>query len=292
MVSKSIALIQEMEPMALRMDSRGYCVCSSFGKDSVALVELFIQAGVKFFVQHNITGIDPPPLVYFARQEIERLENMGIGVFVVKPRISMFDLIVHKGMPPTRLIRYCCKEFKERRIPENRDCFHSFGVRKSESATRNSREALEVVHNRRMHLGRRFDLDMSEQEAQLVFSEETIKGEVMLFDENSEKRKQFESCTIKGIRAINPMIAWTDDLLWDFIKSNSVPYCELYDQGYSRLGCVGCPNNSQRKHEMKVFNFERYYLNAFEKMLRVWQDKGQPRDWKTAQEVMDWWLEK
>ena len=34
-------------------------------------------------------------------------------VIVDKAGITMWDLIVKKGMPPTRMVRYCCDVFKE-----------------------------------------------------------------------------------------------------------------------------------------------------------------------------------
>lgn len=38
-----------------------------------------------------------------------------------------------------------------------------------------------------------------------------------------------------------PICYWTDEDVWAFIKSRNLPYCELYDQGFKRLGCIGCP---------------------------------------------------
>lgn len=84
-LKNSIELLQYYEPLALQADPRGYCACSSFGKDSVALLEIFRQSGVKHFVRWNITGIDPPELVYFAREQCKKLEARGINVFAPKP---------------------------------------------------------------------------------------------------------------------------------------------------------------------------------------------------------------
>ncbi len=37
-----------------------------------------------------------------------------------------------------------------------------------------------------------------------------------------------------------PLIHWTWDEIWDYIKSNDVPYNELHDQNYPSIGCTYC----------------------------------------------------
>lgn len=280
-VENSIKLIQEYEPLALEMDPRGYCVCSSFGKDSVALIKIFQLANVKFFIQYNVTGVDPPELSTFARQEIKRLENENVETISIKPRYSMRDLIIKNGVPPTRLMRYCCSELKERRIPETRNCFFSFGVRKAESVNRSKREALEVItSNKKNKVTVAIDLN---EEPQL-----------MLFNDNDDKRKLFENCTIKGVRAINPIIYWSDEQLWQFIKDYDIPYCKLYDKGFKRLGCLGCPmagKSGIKELEINYPQFKQYYIKSFDDMLEHWKEKGQPRRWKTGLEVYNWWVD-
>lgn len=57
---EAIRMIREFEPLAIRNDPRGYCVCTSEGKDSRVLGHLMRRAGVRHFYLHSITGIDPP----------------------------------------------------------------------------------------------------------------------------------------------------------------------------------------------------------------------------------------
>jgi phosphoadenosine phosphosulfate reductase len=91
-------------------------VAYSSGKDSDVLLDLVIKSGVAFKVQHNHTTADAPETVYHIREVFKRLNARGITATVNYPEISMWRLIERKGMPPTRLVRYCCQHLKERGV--------------------------------------------------------------------------------------------------------------------------------------------------------------------------------
>ncbi len=43
-----------------------------------------------------------------------------------------------------------------------------------------------------------------------------------------------------GIIKVNPIIEWTWEKTWDYIKNNNVPYNKLHDMGYPSIGCEPC----------------------------------------------------
>ena len=117
---------------------------------------------------------------------------------------------------------------------------------------------------------------------------------------------------------INPIIDWTTDEIWEFLKEYEIPYCSLYDEGFRRLGCIGCPMGSP---EQRLREFERWpkyknlYMLAFEKMIanrggyEVETDAGGHHGWlynrelqrsvrggrkdftdMTPEEIVDWWI--
>jgi len=60
-----------------------------------------------------------------------------------------------------------------------------------------------------------------------------------------------QSVTRKGLQAvewdknfnlikINPLRDWTEEMLWDYIRSNNIPYNPLHDKGYPSIGCQPC----------------------------------------------------
>lgn len=90
----------------LRMigSNNGFTVADSGGKDSSVLTHIAMKAGCPFEVVHNHTTVDAPETVYFIREKFKRLRAAGIKAEIVMPKETMWQLIVRKKTPPTRLI--------------------------------------------------------------------------------------------------------------------------------------------------------------------------------------------
>jgi phosphoadenosine phosphosulfate reductase len=43
-----------------------------------------------------------------------------------------------------------------------------------------------------------------------------------------------------GIIKVNPLINWSEEDVWDFIKQNRIPYNTLHDKGFPSIGCLPC----------------------------------------------------
>jgi len=43
-----------------------------------------------------------------------------------------------------------------------------------------------------------------------------------------------------GLEKFNPLAAWTESEVWNYIRAERVPYNRLYDQGYRSIGCAPC----------------------------------------------------
>ena len=39
---------------------------------------------------------------------------------------------------------------------------------------------------------------------------------------------------------INPLLEWSETQVWDYIKTNNIPYNKLHDQGFPSIGCQPC----------------------------------------------------
>lgn len=112
--------------------------------------------------------------------------------------------------------------------------------------------------------------------------------------EESPKRSKLPMVGFwKGKIMIRPIIDWSTEDIWEFIKGNNLPYCELYDKGWERLGCIGCPLNSKSQvKELEAYpKYRKLYIRAFDRMLKEREKKGKKTTWKNGEEVMAWWID-
>ena len=117
----------------------------SGGKDSDVLLNLAETClkATQFEVLNSHTTVDAPETVRHIRETFKRLESDGVKTTIDYhvqedgTRLTMWNLIPQKLMPPTRIVRYCCQVLKETGTP-NRIC--ALGVRAAESTKRQGRD--------------------------------------------------------------------------------------------------------------------------------------------------------
>jgi len=72
--------------------------------------------------------------------------------------------------------------------------------------------------------------------------------------EESRARSRYgivRHCRAQAKWLISPLLAWSEEEVWAFHAREGLPHCGLYDEGWSRLGCVICPFNMQAKESME-----------------------------------------
>lgn len=257
----------------------GYYLAFSGGKDSVVIKALADMAGVKYDAHYNLTSVDPPELVRFVKSfddvQIDRPKDKD------GKQITMWNLIARKTMPPTSLVRYCCDYIKEN-AGDGR--LTITGVRWAESARRknNQGEVTIMTPNRKT----------KEELLESKDFADTQKGGVVLYNDNANSRKLVEQCYKHSRTTVNPIIDWSDEDVWEFIHECNIPYCKLYDEGYKRLGCIGCPmaHKSQIEELEKNPKYKQAYLRAFKRMLKNCKERGLTPTWENEEEVYKWWI--
>jgi phosphoadenosine phosphosulfate reductase len=227
-VDLAIARMREFEP------PEGYYLAFSGGKDSLCLKVLADLAGVKYDAHYSLTTVDPPELVRYIRTEHP-------DVAIDRPPLSMWELVVSNGSPPTRTQRDCCAQLKER---GGLGRLVLTGIRAEESQRRRARPMV-------------------------------------------------EQCYKVGKRFLHAIIDWTEGDVWSFIRERNLPYCQLYDEGFKRVGCILCPFQREGLRARDAERWPKYvaaYVRAFDRMLVARAAKGRETYWKDGADVMRWWL--
>ncbi len=95
---------------------------------------------------------------------------------------------------------------------------------------------------------------------------------MIFLDDNEETRKTVEYCYQKRRTTLNPIIDWEEEDVWEFLNDVvKVPHCSLYDEGFTRLGCIGCPLQGRENMKRDFERWPRYkelYIRAFDQMIK------------------------
>lgn len=263
----------------------------SGGKDSEVLVDLAFKSGIEFEIWNSHTTVDAPETVYHIREQFKRWRKMGIRCHIQYPeikgeRISMWSLILKKGMMPTARLRYCCDVLKE---TINSKRMVGTGIRKAESTKRHNRTAFEYIASTKDK-----SIYKSSEEASEVFQED--------IDNNPYGECRFITAAKKNRKlVVNPIIDWTDNDVWEYIHAANLKYNPLYDEGFKRIGCVGCPlgGKSHMEREFERYpKYEKMYRRICQKLYEKHMAEGKPFCFdkertiaaKNGDEIFDWWI--
>ena len=51
---------------------------------------------------------------------------------------------------------------------------------------------------------------------------------------------------------LNPLINWSEDDVWNYIKENKVPYNKLHDNGFPSIGCEPCTRAIKQGEDIRA----------------------------------------
>lgn len=114
--------------------------------------------------------------------------------------------------------------------------------------------------------------------------------------ESPRRAKQWKPVTAHvrtGSFAVNPILYWQEHHVWEFIHDRGIPYCRLYDEGFSRLGCIGCPNGRKCQKEQQFRRWPRYerlWKRLFETLWNNRSDWFGDKHFSSWEEMWEWWV--
>lgn len=118
------------------------------------------------------------------------------------------------------------------------------------------------------------------------------EARVFLNNDNDEGREVVDFCIKQRKTVVNPIIDWSDDDVWEFIEEYKIPYCSLYNEGFKRLGCIGCPLAGAKYMKTEFARWPKYknlYIKAFDKMIKSHPDVKYKK-WTTGEACFEWWV--
>ena len=89
-----------------------------------------------------------------------------------------------------------------------------------------------------------------------------------------------------------PILHWPEWAVWELIERENIPYPSLYDEGFTRIGCVVCPMRRKPEHDRWRARYPGMY-KVFEKCVHRWwhkrNDTGRPMNNDSPKGFMDDW---
>lgn len=198
----------------------------------------------------GLTSVGPPEVIKFCRKHYPDVD-------MIKPKISIYNQARKEGMLPARLIRWCCRVYKEGIGACN---VVLIGIRHAESRQRSGRSEVEITSHK-------------------------YSGSLEGLDERTI------GC-IRGYESllISPIIEWTDDEVWLFLNTPGIKHCKLYDKGYYRIGCLCCPMHDYKQKPADCKRHPHIY-NSWIKAIKDIQAGGMMIDGGLSpEEVFDYWI--
>lgn len=252
----SINMIKSLESLALFMHPEGFHLAFSGGKDSIVLYHLAKKAKVKFKAHMLVTTIDPPEVMRCVRTYYK-------DVLMHRPKTNMFQEIKDKKCLPTGYYRWCCRVLKEK---VGIGTVTLLGIRALESSRRSERYPIEKSGYRNEPLW----WNMYEEKGYLDRYHITTQDKMM----------------------VSPLYYWSETDVWNYIRNNDLHYPELYDQGWSRVGCMFCPMSrvSEKKLELQRYpKVAQKFIDSIDYIVRNYGYADKYTDDPVA--IFHWWIQ-
>lgn len=228
----------------IRNISKNYDLSSMFvsfsgGKDSTVTSHLVMRALGTESVPH-IYG--DTTLEYPASGkyvELFKKQYPHTPLLIAKNNDQDFENLCEVVGPPSRVMRWCCTIFKTGAI-----------TKKIEQLYKNKLRLLSFQGVRR-----------AESLARSKYDRDT------------------DSPKISKQLVASPIIDWTDFDVWLYLLANNIPFNDAYKQGFSRVGCWCCPNNSDWSAFLSSIYMNEESSN-FKNMLYRFAKKVGKEDWQ------------
>lgn len=222
-------------------------VSFSGGKDSTVTSHLVMRALGTEAIPHIYCDTTLEYPTSYSYIDNFKKQHPETPLLIAKNKDQDFNNLCEVVGPPSRVMRWCCTVFKTGAI-----------TKKIESLFKNQTRILSFQGIRR--------------------SESISRSK---YDRDTDSPK------ISKQLVASPIIDWTDFDIWLYILSNNILFNEAYKQGFSRVGCWCCPNNSDWSSFLSSIYMNKEF-NIFRNLLLKFAQNIGKSDWEAYVDSGKW----
>lgn len=245
--------IQRCVDFQNRREENKNILAFSGGKDSIVSYMILVKSGIEFTPIYSRTSVDPPELINYIRHIFNPWAKENGYPEVILQRYRTWKTGDKKGQ-----IKTMWTLLRNRAIPPTRLKRYCCSELKERTG-----EAGDTVFT-----GVRWEESKARSEQKIV---NFFNGKIM----------------------VRPIVDWSETEIWSYILEEEIPYCELYDKGFDRIGCIGCPLSSKSQiKELELYpEYKKLYIRAFDGMVKYRESKGMDNsDWNNGEKIYKWWI--
>lgn len=95
--------------------------------------------------------------------------------------------------------------------------------------------------------------------------------------ESLRRKERWTSCVVNHVKTnqkyVLPIRLWPNGAVWQTIFDRKIPHCSLYDEGFTRLGCIGCPMTTHKQREIEFSRWPGYKKQWERAFKEIWEKK-------------------
>jgi 3'-phosphoadenosine 5'-phosphosulfate sulfotransferase (PAPS reductase)/FAD synthetase len=238
-------------------------VAFSGGKDSMVLLDLVWSLYPDVPAVFSNTGLEYPEIVLFVNEI--KANNPERDVIIVRPKRTFRDVVLNEGYPVvskkvSRMLRILKNE-KDNPKWANTYRLYDTGFKQNGVYSKASK----LPEKWRSLLAQNFSAtelccDILKKEPLDTYSKESGRKRYMgIMAAEGGLREKRHQCNIFDTRdpSSAPMLFWTEQDIWDYIRDRKLPYSKIYDMGENRTGCMFCMFGVHLKLDRTGFNVWR-----------------------------------
>lgn len=202
----------------------------SGGKDSTVLLHLVRSIYPDVPAVYVDTGLEFPEI----REHVKSIEN----VVWLKPEMSFKKVIEEKGYPVISKSVSHWVDLAQRGYPS--------GIKQMSLDTRYGCKRYEYLVDAPFKISRDC-CDILKKRPAKRYTKETGRMPYIGIraDEGVNRKSAFlqtggENNLDTALPRSHPLMCWTDDDIWGYIRKFDLPYSKIYNMGYDRTGCMFC----------------------------------------------------